>query len=123
MANAQDLVTAHFFPIQAELLGDSLNATVTAAGTTQGTATLLTATNNIVTTATAVSALGVIPPASPINPIYTIINATAETIDIYPPSGAKFNNGSANAAVTLATGVSCILKRFSSTVWSLTKSA
>jgi hypothetical protein len=77
-------------------------ASVTAAGTTQATATLLAKQMNIVTTVP--SGSGVIVPASPLNVPFQIANRGADTLLIYPPVGAQLETNAVNAPVSLAAG-------------------
>ncbi len=76
-------------------------ATVTAAGSTQGTATALTKTYNIVSTATANQ--GVILPAATAGLVINVFNISGNTIKVYPASTETIDGGSANAAVELVT--------------------
>lgn len=75
---------------------------ISAAGTTQGTATALTSHVNVVSTVAANS--GVILYSSPV-PVDTqlIFNGGANPLNVYPPTGFKINNLATNAAVILAT--------------------
>lgn len=73
-----------------------------AAGTTAGTATAITARFTEVSTSTPASAEGVILPALVSGAEYTIFNKTANTINVYPPTGMQINYGGANTAQTLA---------------------
>lgn len=71
--------------------------TVAAAGTTQGTATALTAAFSLATSGTGGVRVG-----STTNQLQLIYNATGSAITIYPLSGMKFGaNGSANSGLTL----------------------
>ena len=94
--------------------------TVTAAGTTQGTATALTSQYNVVTTGTANQ--GVILPANPTSgtlPIY-VVNNTTVLIDVYPPSGSKFNGMTSNAPLIIPRGQQVFeFAPISSTVWAV----
>ena len=75
----------------------SVAPTVTAAGSTQGTATILTKEMNVVNTVVS-GANGVqLPAASPGMTIY-VTNATANTLSVYPASGAAIGTLSANTA-------------------------
>lgn len=76
-------------------------ATVSAAGSTQGTATALTKTYNIVSTASA--AQGVVLPAATAGLIINIFNISGNTIKVYPTSTQTIDGGSANAPVELVT--------------------
>lgn len=76
-----------------------INASVTAAGTTQGDATALTKTYNIVQTAT--SNQGVKLPDCATGVRVTVFNSTANIIKIYPASSESIDDGSLNAPITL----------------------
>ena len=76
-----------------------VDASVTAAGTTQGTATALTKTYNIVNTASANQ--GVALPDASAGTRVTVFNSTTATIKIYPYTNESINDLSANAALSL----------------------
>ena len=89
-------------------------ATVSAAGTTQGTATELTAADSEITTVAAGS--GVILNSNlSAGDQQTVFNAGANAVKVYPPSGFKINALATNAAMTLATNTGCLFKCVSST--------
>ena len=84
-----------------------VNTAVAAAGNSQATATALTASLNVVTSATGTSADGVLLPAGYAQgEIILIVNATAVALDVFPPTGGAINGGSANAAKALAANIS-----------------
>ena len=76
-------------------------ATVSAAGSTQGTATALTKTYNIVSTASA--AQGVVLPAATAGLIINVFNISGNTIKVYPTTSQTIDGGSANAPVEIVT--------------------
>lgn len=81
----------------------SLSASVSAAGSTQGTATLLSSANNIVTTVAA--GAGVKLPTSPTvsaNDRLHVANHGANTLACYPPTGGQLNNNTANVPAMIA---------------------
>lgn len=87
---------------------------VSAAGTTQGTATELKAADSEVTTVAAGS--GVILHSSlSSGDQQTVFNAGANAVKVYPPSGLKINSLSTNAPMLLATNTGCLFKCVSST--------
>ena len=100
-------------PLSAAICTDA-TAGVSAAGTTQGTATELTAAVSDITTVAA--GAGVVLNAS-IAPgdEQAVFNAGANAVKIYPPSGLKINALAANAAMTLAVNTGCIFKCVSTT--------
>lgn len=95
----------------------SQDASVSAVGTTQGAATALTKTYNIVDSATASSAEGIKLPDVAAGLETFILNDTSVTIKIYPFLSESIDAGSANAAVNLAAGHSLTLVGVSATKW------
>lgn len=87
---------------------------VSAAGTTQGTATELTASDSEITTVAAGSGV-VLHSGLSAGDEQTVFNAGANAVKVYPPSGFKINALSANAPMTLATNTGCLFKCVSST--------
>lgn len=86
---------------------DSSGLLVTAAGTTQATATLLINGLNGILTAAANS--GVILNANSLTSDCQIVyNGGANAVKVYPPVGSKINGLPANTGMTLATGTSCV---------------
>jgi len=86
------------------IIGSSA-ATVTAAGTTQATATVLSSQFSTVTTGGAAGApfAGVIlPTTSQPGDDVDVMNATSVNICVYPPSGGKLNGLSANTPLVMA---------------------
>ena len=81
-------------------LTKSVAGTVTAAGTTQGDATALTKTVNMITAATANQ--GVKLPTAAAGLTIKIINTTAVTIVVYPNTSDVIDGGTVNVGVNLA---------------------
>jgi hypothetical protein len=82
----------------------SVNASVTAAGSTQGTGTTLTTEFNRVSTVS--SGQGVVLPTATAGMSIVIVNSSANSLLVYPASGAAINSLSTNVGyshVTLAT--------------------
>jgi len=96
---------------------DSISAAVSAAGTTQGTATgLVSNVNNV--TVVAVSADGVRLPTAVAGMRILVRNSdSADTLSIYPATGGTINALSANAAFTLAAGSTTELMATTATQW------
>ena len=93
-------------PITAQSMQGDVNATITAAGSVIGTATDLTTTQNIVTTAT--DGQGVQLDTGIVGDWQMVYNATAVSIKVYPSSSsAKINQIAAGGAHTLASYTSC----------------
>ena len=81
-------------------LSNSIAGLVTAAGSTQGEATALTKTVNMITTATAGQGVKLPPAAAGLG--IKIINTTAVTIVIYPNTSDVIDNGTVNVGVNLS---------------------
>jgi hypothetical protein len=75
---------------------------VTAAGSTQGTATLVTGAHVIVTTAAA--STGVILPPAELGAEVTVKNLGANALLVYPATGGAINALAANAGFSIAAG-------------------
>ena len=100
MAIAREILSAGGGAGLALAVSGSRSLTVSAAGTTQATATDLTSAVNVITTCTE-AASGVQLPVNDIADKITVINATAVNLRVYPPSGGAFNGGTANVPMTL----------------------
>lgn len=99
MTQKSELMAAGMPAAQASKLGlDPLTA-VTAAGTTQGTATLLTANNTKVTT----SSIGAGVQLNAWTEQSNVYNSGPNTLTIYPPTGSTFVGLALNAGLTVAT--------------------
>jgi len=99
------------------LVIESISAAVSAAGTTQGTATGLVSNINNVTVVTAAAA-GVRLPTAVAGMRILIRNSdSADTLSIYPATGGTINALSVNAAFTLAAGSTTELMATTSTQW------
>ena len=81
------------------ILGD-LSTSVSAAGTNQSTATLLTTANSIVTTVA--FGTGVRLPVTGSCDRLHVANHGANTLAVYPPSGGKLSNSSVNVPALMA---------------------
>jgi hypothetical protein len=113
-------VTLPIGSIAPGILG-STSPTVTAAGTTQGTATSLTTDINIVTTATVNQ--GVMVPGATSGKYAVIINKTAVTIIVYPSTGHNFDSLAANVGISLLAGAFLEIYGYSNTQWGTTYQA
>jgi hypothetical protein len=108
----------------AEYIGASALTTVTTAGTTQGTATLIPPSVTNVSLTTAGSQTGAILSSSvPLERSVMVRNSTSTSGVVYPPSGGSFNSGSANAGFTVAQNESIIITRKTTTLWSVVSTA
>ena len=100
-------------PLAAAVCKDT-QASVSAAGTTQGTATELTAADSEV--ATVASGAGVVLASGGASgDTQFVFNSGANPLKIYPPSGMKINALAANAAMLLGVNTGCIFKFISTT--------
>jgi len=87
---------------------------VSAAGTTQGTATELTAADNELTTVAA--GAGVVLSANlAAGDLQSVFNAGANAVKVYPPVGMRINALATNAHMLLATNTGCLFKCVSTT--------
>lgn len=93
---------------------------VSAAGTTQGTATTLAANHCLVTVVTD-SANGVILKAMPVGEVFSVANGDgagavgAQALKVYPPVGSSFNGMTVNDPITLPPGFGAFGRFVSST--------
>jgi hypothetical protein len=96
----------------------SISATVSAAGTVQGTATALTSDINVITTATFGSATGVVLPTAVAGMRVLVRNAHATVgINVYPASGASIDNDTVNVAKAMPVLQTLEFVAISSTEW------
>ena len=100
---------------QAQAVNGDVNAAVSAAGTTQATATTLKSGICVITTAAASS--GVILTNGQIGDEYDILNLGANAVTVYPPTSGQVNALSANTGFTLATNTAVKVKKFTATRW------
>ncbi len=94
----------------------SIETGITAAGSTQGTATALTKEINVVSTVSS-GANGVVLPTGVAGMVLIINNTSANTLNVYPAANAAINSGSANAAYTHLTGASIQYYATSNAQW------
>jgi hypothetical protein len=93
----------------------SVGTGITAAGSTQGTATALTKEMNIVSTVP--SGNGVVLPTAVAGMVLTITNTSANSLLVYPASGGTINSLAANAAFTQGTGATLQFIAPTTTQW------
>jgi hypothetical protein len=105
MAYINDIAALGLSPQVANLVGESIKTGIAAAGNSQATAAQLTHTVNVIATATGTSADGVKLPTAFTGARCVVINKSGETLDVWPATGDKIEDGSANAAVTQADNV------------------
>ena len=94
------------------IVGGAQNNAVSAAGTTQGTATAISA--DVVNVSTVASGAGVILPLVPGGSML-VYNSGANPLKVYPPLAGAINQIATNGAMTLPQYSSCIFTWISST--------
>jgi hypothetical protein len=99
-----------------QYLINSVQTGISAAGTTQGTATALGNTINIVSTVTS-GANSVILPVAVSGLVIYITNTTSDTLNVFPASNASIGFGSANAAYVQAANSTINYIAASTTQW------
>ena len=102
--NSSGNITAPSYIANTGYFVRSVNPSVSAAGSTQGTGTILTTEFNRVSTVS--SGSGVVLPTATAGMAIVIVNTSANTLLVYPASGAAINSLSTNVGyshVTLAT--------------------
>ena len=117
MATAVDIMRGGFSSGQARAVGGQVQSAVSAAGTTIATATRLTASINVVTTAAASSGVA-LPTQVQIGDSVEILNLGANAVTVYPDTSSnQINALSAAAGFLLATNTAVALRKFTSTRW------
>ena len=89
---------------------------ISAAGTTQATATELTSADNEVTTVASGAGVVLFSTATA-GDTQTVFNAGANALRVYPQSSQRINALPLNQHITLATNTGCLFKMVSSTRW------
>lgn len=102
MTTLRNLMGTGIAPLQAQATATGLlSNSLTAAGTTQGTALAMPSDFNVFTTV-ALNSGTVLPPNCLPGDWYTVVNHGANPLSVYPPTGGKIANGSTNAALSVA---------------------
>ncbi len=101
--------------VSGRALAGSVGAGIRAEGTSQATATVLTAQDNAITTCAA--GAGVVLPSAVIGEQVRVLNRGAATCRIYPPRGARIEDSTPDAPATLAAGTDAIFEAFTPTQW------
>ncbi len=106
------------------LVGAVPTTAISAAGTTLATATALTVTTNLVSTATVGQGVK-LPTAASVNDWCCVYNdATGTTIVVYPDTSSnKINQMTAGTGISLGNNTSCLFMKVSSTRWVANMSA
>lgn len=101
MASKAVLMASGMPAMQASKLGyDAASSALTATGSTQVTALVLT--GNYAVFGTVASSTGAILPAG--NEPFIVINGGVNALSMYPPVGGAINGGTANAAFSVTAG-------------------
>ena len=115
MALAREIMGGGFSSGQAKAMGGGVNSSISAAGTTQTTATLLNTSINVITTAASLS--GVRLPVVEIGDELLILNLGANTCIVYPDTGSTINALPANTGFQLASNTGCQVNKFTASKW------
>lgn len=116
MALAKEMMGGGLSAGQAKAINGQTASAVSAAGTTQATATALNAGNNVITTCA--SGAGVVLPSCEVaDEIFVWNGQGTNTLLVYPDSGSTINQLSANTPGNIAPYSGAIFKRVTSTVW------
>ena len=115
MALALDIMKGGVSAVTAGAIQGQTNSAVSAAGSAIGSATALTASNNVITTAAA--STGVQIPNSQIGDEVNILNIGANAVTVYPPTSSQINALAASQGFLLATNTAVKVKKFTSTRW------
>jgi hypothetical protein len=122
MPTAKDLTGLGLPATQSTSLGFSPPVAVTAAGTASTDATVLkTSQNSVLMTGTTNDGIR-LPTGMPLMTPYVLVAVSGAT-KVYPPTGAAFNGGSTDAALSVAANKCAICYRHSTTGCSFNLSA
>jgi hypothetical protein len=99
----QNLLGSGFAPLMAVAMTGTHADGLTATGNNQATALLLSADNNIITTAAASAGVILNPQAGPSDECL-VANLGANAVAAYPPVGGTINSLSANTALSIPAG-------------------
>ena len=104
MSVKQNMMGLGLAPLAADAVNGEVDGGVTATGSTsQANSYAISRSITVVTTAAANTGVRLPTFATP-NDEFTVVNYGANTMNVYPPVGGRINNGTLNAAVTLAAG-------------------
>ena len=121
MPSAKSLIGVGVPAAQANALGCTVSSK-TAAGTTQGAATLLTTSLSIVTSAGGADAVRL--PATAIGDgPYIVAAISATTVQVFPPTGGTLQGGSTDAAFNVAQNKTAMFFKTTATAWVVNLSA
>ena len=103
------------FAVSGGFVNYGVTTAITAAGSTQATATTLSRPINVVSTVSA--STGVILPTVPAGARIIVMNTSGTALNVYPPSGAAVNSAATNAAYSQPAGVRLEFISVSATQW------
>jgi len=92
-------------------------AIISALGTTQAAAAILTATINRIQGVTDGQTTGVAIPANKTGFVQYLINETAVSANLWPPTGGKINYGAGNAVFALAANTSYVIFHYAASAY------
>jgi hypothetical protein len=121
MTTQRNLMGSGTSALGAQAAVGMISNTQTATGSNQGTA-LAMPSDFVVFTTVAASTGTILPNAQP-GDWFTIVNHGANTLSVYPPTGGKIANGSANAAFSVAATKTAQFQAISSTDYAASLSA
>lgn len=113
MAFAKNIMQGGFSAGSADAINGQIAAALVAAGTTQGTALLVSADTNLF--GTVASGAGAIVYAGQSGDSCEVYNGGANSLTIYPPVGSRFNQVAVNGGIQLATNTFCYIRIVSAT--------
>lgn len=116
------VIAAGISPFAASAITGGFTNTITAAGTTQGTATLLSTGNNFISTVAASGAGVQLPACDPASSIF-VWNGGANSAHVYGQTGEILGAGTANSPFVLATKKGVLLVKGTATQWGQALSA
>lgn len=121
MTTQKNLMGTGSSPLSAQAAVGMLSSGLTATGNSQGTALAVPSDFNVFTTVSA--STGCILPNGTPGDWYTIVNHGASTLSVYPPTGGKIANGSANAAFSVGANKTAQFQAISTTDYAASLSA
>lgn len=101
MPTVQNLMGSGNSPLTTQASLGVPTLTATATGNSQGTALALPS-DFVVFTTVGASTGTILPSTANVTDSYIVVNHGASTLSVYPPTGGKIANGSANAAFSVA---------------------
>jgi hypothetical protein len=122
MTTQAKLTGSGLAPLAASQILGSITTGISAAGSTQATATSIYDDVNIVSTVAA-SAGVILPSNRGAGDTVEVTNLGANALSVYPPSGGNIGTGAANAAFSVPVSKSAIFRQVSATQWTQTLSA